>query len=327
MVSLSPAHFSACQGYGSSKLKEYEHYARKADQETAVVIIGYNRPYYFKELIASLEANPESQTLPFFFILDGGDDATPQDYVAIIKKSQIKNKHIFIRPYNYGLHRNIISGLRFMFDWCGFKRIVHFEDDIVVTPDYIGLMLRLDEWAHATYDNIGAVQGFRPCRLSSEEKVKNLSRVAEFAGNWLGYCMRQTVWDSIKSLVYEYETKFLYPGRWRPEKIKRWMYEKLAKGRAKMGIRHDRSWSIPLDSYYTYLPEMGVGQCGLLTMSLFLQGYTRLTTVVNRAITIGAHGANYRKELWLRHYEGVSLTRFPEDKTLSLFEPLYEFVY
>ena len=53
------------------------------------------------------------------------------------------------------------------------------------------------------------------------------------------------------------------------------------------------AWVSPHDPYYEKLTDMGVGQCGMLTMSLYIRGLVRLVTLVNRAITIGEQGANY----------------------------------
>lgn len=313
------------QRYGYSK--KYEDFALKNKQNSAVVVVGYNRPHYFEKVLCALAANPESKTLPFFFILDGGSEAKQSEYTALIKKSGIRNTHIIKRPVNFGLHFNIISGLRFLFDWCQFDRIIHFEDDVVVTPSYLGLMLRLDRWAHEHYDNIGAVQGFRPCRLSKAEKHKCRAVVAETPGLWLGYCLRRSVWDDIKDIMYEYEENFLGRKRLPAADIKQWMIPQIEKGPLKRNIPADRKWESPFDSYFTKLPEMGVGQCGMLTMSLFLRGYARLTTLANRAVTIGVEGANYQSKKWHNHFKGVSLDDVDGDARLSEFEPLMKIVY
>ena len=82
-------------------------------------------------------------------------------------------------------------------------------------------MLRLDAWAHKNYSNIGAVQGFRPCRLDSEVKKQNRNVVAETPGLWLGYCLRKEVWDAISDILYEYESLFLGGSRLNAQRIKR----------------------------------------------------------------------------------------------------------
>ncbi len=281
----------------------YENFAIKNKLDTAVVIIGFNRPHYFKEVIAALAANPESKKLPFFFILDGGPKARQQEYIALINAAKIKRSYIIKRKVNFGLHRNIISALRFIFDKCKFNRIIHFEDDVKVTPEYLGLVLNLDNWAHGRYGNIGAVQAFRPSHMTLEEKKGKLALIGETAGLLLGYCLRRSVWDDIKDIVYEYEQKFLVGCNCNKDgqAIKDWMQERLDQGRRlkeiPLGLQR---WDIPLDIYYSKIPEMGTGQCGVMTMSFFLKGYSRLTTLVNRAITIGQKGTYYTPELYQR---------------------------
>ncbi len=307
----------------------YRKYADTHHWDTAVVVIGYNRPHYFKQVISALEKNKEARSLPFFFILDGGSASKQQEYEKIINASFIKNKFIIKRPENYGLHFNIISGLRFIFDWCNFSRIIHFEDDVVITPHYLGLMLKLDKWAHEYYDNIGAVQGFRPCRMTFEEKVQNRAIVSETPGLWLGYCLRKTVWDSIKDLVYTYEKRFLGRDFLNVNRIKNWMKTTINEGIKPVikDIHPSRKWQAPFDKYFTQLPEMGVGQCGILTMSLYLRGYSRLTTLVNRAVTIGEIGANYKSDKWQHHFHDVKLDIIPDDQSLAKFVPQMKIVY
>ena len=54
-------------------------YSTQRGEPTAVAIIAYNRPEYFKQLLESLAKNPESQELPFFFFLDGGDRTAQEE--------------------------------------------------------------------------------------------------------------------------------------------------------------------------------------------------------------------------------------------------------
>lgn len=307
--------------------ERYNGFSQKSGFETAVVIFGYNRPHYFQEVLKALEENPEAQELPFFFILDGGKKAKQGEYIEMIYKSPIKHKFIIERPINYGLHFNIIAGLRFLFDWCEFTRVIHFEDDVVVTPTYLGLMLRLDKWAHKHYDNIGAVQGFRPCKMPVEEKIRKREIVAETPGLWLGYCMRKSVWDDIKDIMYEYEDNFLGGKRLESKVIKPWMKEKIKHKKVFKDIPDDKRWASPHDPYYDDLTERGVGQCGMLTMSLYLKGYVRLTMIANRAINIGEEGANYKSSKWHNHFDGVTLDIIEGDDTLVNFAPLMKVVY
>lgn len=308
--------------------RKYHDYAKRKQKDTAVVIVGYNRPHYFKRVLNALVANKRARTLPFFFILDGGSGATQSAYRALIKECPLKNKHIIARPFNYGLHWNVLSGQRFMFEWCGFNRVIHFEDDVVVTPTYLDLVLQLDDWASKKYDNIGAVQAYTPCRMTLEEKKAKRAMVGETGGFWLGYCMHRKVWNAIKDIVYEYEHEFLRRKRFDSHGAKQWMSKKVAEGRTfKARVAGKERWQIPLASYYSKLPEMGVGQCGILTMSLFLRGYSRLTTLVSRGLNIGAQGANFTPEHFERRFKGITLEHFPEDAFLKEFVSYDRFVY
>ncbi len=117
--------------------QKYYKFAQKNNVSTGILVNTYNRPQYLQQLIASLEKNPESQTLPFFFVLDGGPNATQKENFELITKSKIKNKEIVARKTNYGCGRSIIDARRFMFEWCDFEKIILFEDDFVASPEYI----------------------------------------------------------------------------------------------------------------------------------------------------------------------------------------------
>lgn len=45
----------------------YYDFSSEKKQPVGVAIVAFNRPWYLKELLDSLEKNPESLELPFFF--------------------------------------------------------------------------------------------------------------------------------------------------------------------------------------------------------------------------------------------------------------------
>ena len=49
-------------GYSS----KYYNISKQIKSDTGIVVIAYNRPYYFKKVVDALEKNLEAQTLPFF---------------------------------------------------------------------------------------------------------------------------------------------------------------------------------------------------------------------------------------------------------------------
>ena len=73
-------------------------YSSVYNKKTAICVSVFNRPDYFKEVMDSISANPESSFLPVFFFLDGGPYSTKHENIDIIKTYEnIKNKFVFSR--------------------------------------------------------------------------------------------------------------------------------------------------------------------------------------------------------------------------------------
>ena len=75
--------------------EKFQNIADKTNQTTGIMVVAFNRPHYFRQVIESLEMNPESQTLPFYFFLEGGKGATQQENLEIINSSNIKHNRLY----------------------------------------------------------------------------------------------------------------------------------------------------------------------------------------------------------------------------------------
>lgn len=299
----------------------YFNISRKIKQGTGVLIIAYNRPDYLLRLIDSLERNPEAQSLPFIFVLDGGPDSTQNDNSKIIKASKIKHKYIIKRSRNYNCDPNIIDAISFMFEWCHFSRIIHIEDDIVVSPNYLTFLLNLHKWAKYNFHNIGAVQAWSLCKLNKAQKLQYLGYVQESFDSWLGYCMDINVWNNIKSLIHEYEELFFNP--FRPELLeaqKNWIYSKLNQNFANYYKKVFTPGYHPIDYKAIFSqPIIPTGQDGLLAFCLYKKGYIKITTLVNRCMNIGRYGAHSNSDAYDTVVSGVTFDIFEADKNLKKF--------
>lgn len=314
----------------STSYPYYHNFAQKTGQNTAVVVVGYNRPQLFKKVVDALSSNLESQRLPFFFILDGGPNSCQKEYTEIINASKIKKKYIIKRPFNYGCDWNIVSALKFMFDWCGFRRIVHFEDDIVVTPNYLRFILNLDEWAHTRFTNIGSVLGFGKRFTSKKEKYKHVSSVFKYAGLWLGYCMRKSVWNDIRTIVSEYEQILMtssHPRHWvkHPSVIStyhQWISKKLNTDKKHVDFTEQTTIRPHITDANFALEKFSGGQDTVLTFALYLKGYVTLSSSVNRYLCIGKEGTTFNEKMWKNFFAGIELDYFPSDAQLTKFKLL-----
>ncbi len=310
------------------------------NQPVAVALVAYNRPEYLQEVLHSLERNPESQTLPFYFFLDGGPDAKQEENRMLIEGSSIVNKQVIMRTRNYGCAKNLIDARRFMFDWCQYERIIVVEDDILLSPHYIRATLGLHEWAQNHYGNVGVSQCWSYCFLSEEEKREKLHLVQSSDHYWwsfVSYCMDRVVWKQICPLLYEFEARFINKIPWEDEFFK----ERSKPGLSSMGASI-RAWvkqlleaGTPRQIQGSPLLKMNVDVRSLIAannydvtsqdlmtgLALWLAGYVKIETVVNRARHIGEHGVTVDEELFqLLAHDRISLEDFEEDALLTEFQ-------
>lgn len=315
---------------------EYLDYSQKKELPYAVAIVAFNRPIYLKQLLDSLEMNPESQTIPFFFFLDGGPKSTQNENIGLIEKSKIKNKEIVIRDVNYGCPKNHIDSKRFLFDFCGYEKVIVIEEDIVVSKNYIRSLLGLHKWAKNTYANVGIVQMWTECFLSPLEKLQSLKEVRETDPFYslVTYCMDKELWDAISPMLYTYEYVFIDPllgrddlsmSRSKPgfgvfaEEIKRWVVDTVfSSSREKEMQKWERDDLPFLESKYDLREMMHSGrwcvsQDWMTSYSIWLSGSTRLQTIVNRVIHIGEEGITSYSGFWHElHHDLIILDEFCE---------------
>jgi len=303
---------------------KYYKISKQIKLDTGIVVIAYNRPNYFQQVVDALEKNPEAQTLPFFFVLDGGPNATQKKNVDIILKSKIKYKKIIKRKINYGCGRNILDARRFMFEWCGFNRIILFEDDLVVSPEYISLTLNLHSWAKKNYDNVGVVQCFNNRLLSYEKKKAQLDVVEETYGYFWGYCLDKDTYNGIRDLLNEYDKKHLnfFPFH-EPNcsAIANWMKWNLdkkpvvyRKRKFKSVINYENIFSAWVQKLLNESDRRRYGQDIEMRFALHKAGYIKITTKVNRAVYIGERGFHHDSAHWTKYgLDKIILDRFSDD--------------
>lgn len=276
----------------------------KCSCKIAVAIIAYNRPEYLERCLKSIERNPESQSLPFYFFLDGGPDATQEENHQLIASSSIAHREIILRPRNYGIIKNHFDSKRFLFDQCHYDKVIVIEEDVEFTSDYFAKLLSLDRWARSTYDNIGSTQLWSECKLSRAEKCDSILNVKETKPFWsfVTYCIHKKAWNAISPYLYEYEKLFVDPlldnplmakARSKPEcgpfkeAIWTWHQKILNSKLSPLFLDHERCLppKIVLPKvYYIYNQDM------LTAYFLAKKGLIRLQTIVNHAKHIGENG-------------------------------------
>ena len=242
-----------------------------------VVVIGYNRPKYFERVIKSLESNPESQNLPFFFFLDGGPESSQAKYNEIIEKYKFPLKTIINRDRNLGCGLNIIDAREHVFDRLGFDAAMIFEDDLIPADNYIKTVFNmLDQMPSAM------CQAWTPDHRSRDEKLKFIGEIKISEDNFWGYALTRETWGKIKHKLYEYRDLFLRnkPYRQRNDKeIRDWIQAQ---------TNH---------SYFIH-PNVPTGQDAITNLALLLADVPRYSTTVNYGIYIGKEGIHATLEIF-----------------------------
>ena len=294
---------------------------------TAIALIGYDRPKYFGQVLASIARNPEAKDWPLFVFLDGPAGAEQDEQARAVALSDIANPYVVQYDGNVGCGLNIIMARQYLFDRLEFDRVFIMEDDLVISPHYFGLVSRLMDWCEAEYSDIGVVQGYWHCRENVDWKRQHLADVATGNPHWWGYLMTRPAWNAISPMMMEYAGMFLQ-GRpyWQRDEvgIRIWARSKLLAWDGR--YRGERQFPHHWREHYNYWqrtehPLPASGQDGMTALSLQVAGLKKVCTVVNRGVNIGASGMHTNAASWQRNrMDEIKLDVFDEDKTLSEFE-------
>jgi len=118
---------------------------RLIDAKTAIALVAYDRPNYFYQMVQSLALNPEAKDLPVFVFLDRPREKKRLEVLqqqSEMAREAFPQCTIIKRPVNFGCGRNIIDVRRQMFDHMGYQRLFLMEDDLIVSPHYLGRCAR-----------------------------------------------------------------------------------------------------------------------------------------------------------------------------------------
>ena len=249
---------------------------------TALLLLGFNRLDYFEKTLTSLENNPEAHQADLHVYLDGGPNAKQSEIINMVNESKFQNPVIVTRDENWGIGRHLIDARRELFDNQKYDRIVLFEDDMTLNPDYLRTVLSLDDWT-SKYSDVGTVMAFNLNSAQKKTQSEQLQKIIFTNRHFWGYCMRRTVWEEIKEILYEYESKYLtgidYSSR--PHRrirfffIRRWMKQG-RKSRGGNPLSKPKWLNAPFPKWPWRSPT---SQDAITALALWVKGYCRITTV------------------------------------------------
>ena len=283
---------------------------------TALLLIGFNRVDYFDETLTSLEANPEAHDCDLHVYLDGGPKANQEALHKRIDSSSFENITVVARDENWGIGRHLIDARRRLFDQQNYDRVLLFEDDMVLAPSYVATLLNIMDWS-MDYNDIGTVMAYNINHDAADIQASQTNEVIATNRHFWGYGMAKSVWDDIKSVVYEFEQRYLTDVAYadRSHRSIRWRFIRSVakKGRIERPGNSLVPESILTAPFSTFPYKCPTSQDAITALALWRHGYARLTTRVSRAKYVGQEGFSFSPEM----FEKMG---FGEQNTLELSE-------
>ena len=167
-----------------------------------IAIFCFKRFDLLKKLLNSLKKNKDAKKTIVFFFSDSGINNKVKKNVEIVRAlikhcNFFKKKNIIIRKKNYGLKKNILKGIDYVFS--KHKKIIVLEDDLEVSKNFLrttNILLNKYEMDKS----INTITGFS----FSEDKIKKSNINKNFfllkrPSSW-GWSTWKSKWLSLKKI-------------------------------------------------------------------------------------------------------------------------------
>ena len=186
--------------------------------KTACVVFSWNRPNYLVKTLDSLAHNTRADECDWFFYQDGWQNeegqfpycndetevavqAKVQNCVEILTDFPFKYKEIIAKQANVCIGRQLQEAKAKLFGM-GYEHVIFFDDDHVVSEDYIDVLLKL----HEQYpDAIVGAQASEIRNIPSYSKLDMVGVTTKSQGDgkakagrwrWLAYLLPKSVHDA-----------------------------------------------------------------------------------------------------------------------------------
>lgn len=275
---------------------------------TAILLIGFNRVDYFDQTLSSLEANEAAHGCDLHVYLDGGPNAKQDALLQRVGQTTLQRVSVVKRSENWGIGRHLIDARRRLFDEQEYDCVLLFEDDMVLAPSYVETLLSMLSWA-SDYNDVGTVMAYNINPDPPEHQQHQFEEVVATNRHFWGYGMLRSVWDDIKSLVYEFENRFLQGVSYnqRAHRSIRWRFIRRVMKQPRLsreGVNLVPS-ELLTPPFSTWPYRCPTSQDAITALALWNKGYARITTRVSRANYVGESGFSFSPEI----YEKMGFTR------------------
>ena len=110
---------------------------------TPIALIAYRRPDHLAQVLSALKSNPECRDTALYVFSDAPKTESEKSAVNRVREiipgiEGFASVHPILRPYNFGLSRNIIDAANHVLSKHG--EMIMIEDDIYVAPNFLKFM-------------------------------------------------------------------------------------------------------------------------------------------------------------------------------------------
>ena len=241
-----------------------------------VGIVSFNRPFYLRRMLKTLEAQTELDA-EFHLLQDGAvnvfsDRRKANDFditrcVEIFNKAKLPRKEVHQHEQNVGIYFNQREGIEMLCE--RYDRVMMIEDDVLLSPHWFRLARILFDQLPDHPDVFGFSPGFR--RMCEMDKtLDNLGYVQTTTQHLWTECFTPQAWREIQPHMqpyYDLVSECDYGQRPRDEISKL----HLSRGATKGDTSQD--WA--------------------RVVAIQLSGMRRVQCTVNRGMSIGMQGVNF----------------------------------
>ena len=179
----------------------------------AIAIMSFNRPHYLAEVCNSLACQDDNVSdKHIYFFQDGAFNVFSNKQYASdnvlaecteVFQSSFPKANVISSPVNLGVALNFDRAERYLFELLKYDAAIFLEDDMVLSPSYVGIVQALLERA-VSDSRIGMVSAYgRGPGATAEEQVANVNQIVEMRHNWAFGITRQ-FWCRRQVLVDQY---------------------------------------------------------------------------------------------------------------------------
>ncbi len=176
-----------------------------------IAIFCFRRLKLTKKLINSLKKNKISKFSSVFFFIDypkyENQKKDVEKLIKYIKKIKFfKNKKIIIRNKNYGIKKNILTGVEHVFN--KFEKIIVLEDDLEISENFLFSMNKLLD-LYQNNNEIFTITGYSPLDIDSKKMMIEDLFSCKRPCSW-GWATWNRKWNLVKSS----KSKLIYKGEY-----------------------------------------------------------------------------------------------------------------